>query len=241
MFFWQWWCSDDLNRAINKEEFIDYQAFVYPTDSSEVGTSKLLRCLEPWAYPFFQSFRWWHWLGKFGRWLFIYSSLSDLVLQGLILLFFFPFRPLKRVHVSTFPPKKDVEKASLQKIVAFAVNSVGVGVPSPSNHRDRDDWVLWRVGPVSHDLPPERRLQPQRGESFMEGERTIVKGSAASWGIKIQTLIFRRGWSMMLDSMFHKQRGRLGENVFFHANQPFPIGPWLPRILCSGRNLATDS
>lgn len=65
----------------------------------------------------------------------------------------------------------------------------------------------------------------------MEGERTIVKGSAASWGIKIQTLIFRRGWSMMLDSIFHKQRGRLGENVFFHANQPFPIGPWLPRIL----------
>lgn len=148
--------------------------------------------------------------------------------------FFFPFRPLKRdqrVHVSTFPPKKDVEKLPFKKIVAFAVNSVGVGVPSPSNHRDRDDWVLWRVGPVSHDLPPERRLQPQRGESFMEGERTIVKGSAASWGIKIQTLIFRRGWSMMLDSIFHKQRGRLGENVFFHANQPFPIGPWLPRIL----------
>lgn len=152
----------------------------------------------------------------------------------ILLFFFFPFAPSKEIKEymsQLFPQKKMSKKLPFKKIVAFAVNSVGVGVPSPSNHRDRDDWVLWRVGPVSHDLPPERRLQPQRGESFMEGERTIVKGSAASWGIKIQTLIFRRGWSMMLDSIFHKQRGRLGENVFFHANQPFPIGPWLPRIL----------
>ena len=76
----------------------------------------------------------------------------------------------------------------------------------------------------------------------MGGERTIVKGSAASWGIKIQTLIFRRGWSMMLDSIFHKQRGRLGANVFFHANPTIS-----DRTMAashpgsSGRNLATDS
>ena len=160
-----------------------------------------------------------------------------------IILLVFSFAPSKEYMSQLFPQKKMSRFASLQKIAAFAVNSVGVGVPSPSNHRDRDDWVLWRVGPVSHDLPPERRLQPQRGESFMEGERTIVKGSAASWGIKMKkTLIFRRGWSMMLDSIFHTQRGSLGgKSVFPTAKlHHFRSDQWLPRILDFFRSKPCD-
>lgn len=190
----------------------------------------LLNYFDAWSLeptPFFQSFRWWHWLGKFGRWLFIYSSLSESCC------FFFLSPPQKRSkeYMSQLSPKKRCRKSFPSKKLLLSPSTPWEWGPLTIYHRDRDDWVLWRVGPVSHDLPPERRLQPQRGESFRGGERTIVKGSAASWGIKIQTLIFRRGWSMMLDSMFHKQRGRLGEICFSTQTQPFPIGPWLPRIL----------
>ena len=206
-----------MNRAINEEEFIDHQVFVYPTDSSGVGTSKLLRCLEP--TPFFKASDdgtdWESLDDDFSYTL----PLSDLVLQGLLsCCFFFLFPPLKRVHVSTFPPKKDVE-------IRFPSNKLLLSPSTPWELGSPHHLIIATVTTESFEELVQFLMIYRRREGFshkearvsLEGERTIVKGSAASWGIKIQTLIFRRGWSMMLDSIFHKQRGRLGQNLFFHA------------------------
>lgn len=180
MFFWQWWCSDDLNRAINEEEFIDYQVFVYPTDSSGVGTSKLLRCLEPWAYPFFSKLQMMALIGK------VWTMTFHILFPFRILLFLFSFAPskeIKRVHVSTFPQKKMSKKLPFKKIVAFAVNSVGVGSP-----HHLSSWP-WRLSPLkswssfSWSTAGEKASATKRRE-FQGGGKDHSEGISCKLGNK---------------------------------------------------------